>query len=155
MHLKIKGTLLVLLLSLNIFAQEYSGKGEDINKILTTIDAFSKAYVSADYDKLTTFYSTDGKIFPSGADIIVGHKAIKKRWILPKGSKILYHKITPEEIKIIDDYAYDYGYYKGVSTSKKGVTNTFKGKYVIIWRKDGNDWKIYLDIWNRIDAKNK
>jgi len=154
MHVKIKSTLLVLLLSLNIFAQEYSGKGEDINKILTTIDAFSKAYVTADYDKLTTFYSTDGKIFPSGADIIVGHKAIKKRWTLPKGSKILFHKITPEEIKIIDDYAYDYGYYEGSSSNKNGVSD-FKGKYVIIWKKIDNDWKIYLDIWNRIDIKKK
>jgi len=154
MHLKIKSTLLVLLLSLNIFAQEYSGKGEDINKILNTIDAFSKAYVSADFDKLTTFYSTDGKIFPTGADIIVGHKAIKKRWILPKGSKILYHKITPEEIKIIDDYAYDYGYYEG-NSSDNNTVNGFKGKYVIVWKKIDNDWKIYLDIWNRIDIKKK
>ncbi len=153
MHLKIKSTLLLLFLSITFYAQEYSGKGEDINKILTNIDNFSKAYINAEYDELISFYSTDGKIFPTGADIIVGHKAIKKRWILPKGSKILSHKVTPEEIKIIDDYAYDYGYYQGSSRNKKGTIFTFKGKYVIVWKKTDNDWKIYLDIWNRIDEK--
>ncbi|MCF6349112.1 MAG: DUF4440 domain-containing protein [Flavobacteriaceae bacterium] len=153
MHLKIKSTLLLLFLGITFYAQEYSGRGEDINKILTNIDNFSKAYVNAEYDELTLFYSTDGKIFPTGADIIVGHKAIKKQWILPKGSKMLSHKVKPEEIKIIDDYAYDYGYYQGSSRNKKGIVFTFKGKYVIVWKKTDNDWKIYLDIWKRIDDK--
>jgi len=148
-RLQIKSTLLLLLFSISLYAQEYSGKGEDINKILENVKSFSAAYVGADYDKLTSFYSTDGKIFPAGSDIIVGHEAIKRRWTLPKGVKITSHEVTPKEIKIIEDYAYDYGYYKGRSTNKKGE-NTFKGKYVIIWKKVANDWKIYLDIWNNI-----
>jgi len=150
---KVKSVFLFLFLISNLHAQEYAGNGADISIILKNINEFSKAYVNADYDKLTNFYSTDGKIFPIGADIKAGHEAIKKHWILPKGQSIQSHKVTPREIKIIDNYAYDYGYYSGVSVSKKGVTNTFKGKYVIVWRKDGGDWKIYLDIWNRIDTK--
>lgn len=150
---KVKSVFLFFILISNLQAQEYSGNGADINIILENINEFSKAYVNADYDKLTNLYCTDGKIFPAGADIIVGHQAIKKRWILPKGESIQFHKVSPREIKIIDNYAYDYGYYKGASTSKKGETNSFYGKYVIVWRKEGNDWKIYLDIWNRIDTK--
>ncbi len=152
LRLQIKSTLLLLLFSFSINAQEYSGNGEDINKILVNIKAFSKAYVDADYDKLTSFYSKDGKIFPEGADIIVGHKAIKNKWVLPKGTIILSHKVTPKEIKVIDDYAYDYGYYQGSSSRKKDVY-PFKGKYVIVWKKVDDDWKIYLDIWNKIDDK--
>ncbi len=152
MDLKIKNSLFLVLLSLSFYAQEYSGKGEDINKILHNITNFSEAYKTAEYDKLTSFYSTDGKIFPVGTDIIVGHDAIKKRWILPKGATIISHKVTPKEIKIINDYAYDYGYYEGSSTDKNGVY-PFKGKYVIIWKKVESDWKIYLDIWNKIDEK--
>ncbi len=151
-RLQIKSTLLLFLFSISFYAQEYSGSGEDINKILVNVKNFSKAYVDADYDKLTSFYSADGKIFPAGSDIIVGHKAIKNKWIMPKGTKILSHKVTPKEIKVIEDYAYDYGYYEGSSSRKKEVY-PFKGKYVIIWKKVGDDWKIYLDIWNKIDQK--
>ncbi|HBK70136.1 MAG TPA: DUF4440 domain-containing protein [Flavobacteriaceae bacterium] len=149
-RLQIKSTLLLLLFSIHFYAQEYSGSGEDINKIIENTRNFSKAYKDAEYDKLTSFYSKDGKIFPAGADIIVGHEAIKKRWTLPKGTKIVSHKVTPKEIKVIEDYAYDYGYYEGSSSRKKEVS-TFKGKYVIVWKKVNDDWKIYLDIWNNID----
>jgi len=139
-----------MFLSISLYAQEYSGSGEDINIILNNIKNFSRAYVGADYDKLTDFYSQDGKIFPTGADIIEGHMAIKNRWTLAKGTKILSHKITPIEISVVDNIAYDYGYYQGTS-SKNEVIDSWKGKYVIIWKKVEGDWKIYLDIWNRVD----
>ena len=154
-NLKFKNTILLFFLSLICYAQEYSGKGEDINQILKNIKEFSRAYVGANYDTLTAFYSVDAKIFPAGVDIIKGHDAIKKRWLLPKGTKILSHKIVPREIKIIEDYAYEYGYYQGSTSSKEGQSSNWKGKYVIVWKKVNNDWKIYLDIWNKIDDKNK
>ena len=96
-------------------------------------------------------YCADAKIFPAGDDIIIGQTAIKKKWTLPKGAKVLSHKVTPKEIKIIENYAYDYGYYEGSSINKDNVTSNWKGKYVIIWKKEDNNWKIYLDIWNRIN----
>ncbi|MBT8384431.1 MAG: nuclear transport factor 2 family protein [Bacteroidia bacterium] len=150
MKFRIKSTYIFMFLSISLYAQEYSGSGEDINIILTNIKNFSRAYVGADYDKLTDFYSKDGKIFPTGADIIEGHLAIKKRWTLAKDTKILSHKITPIEISVVDNIAYDYGYYQGTS-SKNEVIDSWKGKYVIIWKKVEGDWKIYLDIWNRVD----
>jgi len=155
MKLKFKNTLLLLFLSLSFYAQEYSGKGEDINIIIENIKEFSKSYVSADYNLLTSFYSKDAKLFPTGSDIIVGHDAIKKQWTLPMGVKILSHKILPKEIKIIEDYAYDYGYFEGSSVDEGGESSFWKGKYVIVWKKVDNDWKIYLDIWNKIDQGKK
>ncbi len=153
MHLIIKSTVLFLFLSMNFYAQEYSGRGEDINSILNNIDSFSKACVGENHDELTSLYSKDGKIFPAGEGIIVGHDAIKKRWKLPKGMKLIAHKVVPQEIRIIDDYAYDYGNYEMTIVDKKGKENPSKGNYIIIWKKVNDDWKIYLDIWNRNDEK--
>ena len=153
MNLKFKSTILLLLLSISCFAQEYAGKGEDINIILKNINEFSRLYVGAETDKLTAMYCEDAKIFPAGDDIIIGQTAIKNKWTLPKGAKVLSHKVTPKEIKIIEDYAYDYGYYEGSSINKDDVTSNWKGKYVIIWKKEDNNWKIYLDIWNRINER--
>ncbi|MBV1924682.1 MAG: hypothetical protein KUG68_11715, partial [Flavobacteriaceae bacterium] len=75
--------------------------------------SFSKAYMELDYQSLANHYSEDGKIFPNNSDIISGRTAIKRKWMLPEGMSIKYHKVTASEIKIIDDYAYDYGYYEG------------------------------------------
>ena len=155
MHLKIKSIVFLLFLNVAAYAQEYSGKGEDINKILKNIDNFSKACVGEDHAKLTSLYSKDGKIFAAGEDIIIGKEAIEKRWALPKGMKLIAHKVTPKEIKIIGDYAYDYGYYSMTVRTKKGAVVPSRGNYIIIWKKIDNDWKIYLDIWNKIDEKKK
>jgi ketosteroid isomerase-like protein len=112
--------------------------------------AFSKAYVNADYDSLANFYTADAKIFPNNTPIITGRDAIKKQWILPEGVKTLYHKVTPSEITIENNYAHDYGIYEGKTLTKEEKEVSWKGKYVIVWKKINNDWKIYLDIWNRI-----
>ncbi|MDY7395439.1 nuclear transport factor 2 family protein [Aureibaculum sp. 2210JD6-5] len=152
MSLRIKSLYLLLLLTVSVYGQEYVGKGEDITAILKVGKQFSKAYVDGDIAKLTSFYSEDGKIFPDKSDIIVGHEAIKKRWTLPKHIQIVSHKATPKEINVIDGYAYDYGYYEGSSkNSKNNTTTNFKGKYVIVWKKENQDWKMYLDMWNALE----
>jgi ketosteroid isomerase-like protein len=118
--------------------------------ILKNTKAFSEAYMNADAEAISRFYTEDAKIFPGNSDIISGRQAIKERWKFAEGVKDLYHKVTPSEINIIDKYAYDYGYYEGSLTTKKGKVNPFKGKYVIVWKKVDTDWKIYLDIWNSL-----
>lgn len=149
--------ILSLTIFLSIFsitqAQKFSGKKKDINTILENIKNFSQYYMDSDFQKLSDCYTLDAKIFPNNTDIIEGRKAIKERWILPKDVKVLHHKITPKEITIKDDIAYDYGYYEGKTQKADGNIASWRGKYVIVWKKIGKEWKIYLDIWNRIKDK--
>lgn len=104
------------------------------------------------YDSLAMTYTEDAKIMPPGADIISGREAIKLRWILPDGVDVLMHKVTPTEIKILGDHAYDLGYYEGNTRRRDGSEVSWKGKYIIVWKKVQSDWQIYADAWNRIDA---
>ena len=107
--MKILNKILVLTfltsLSLSVSAQQ-----KEIDAIKKKITSFSQAYVDADYDAMANAYTIDGRILPPGPDIISGREAIKQRWILPSNTIILKHVATPEEIKIIGDYAYDVGY---------------------------------------------
>lgn len=151
MSLKLKTLLLCILLSASAFGQEYAGRGEDVSIILNNSKAFSQAFIDGDIAKLTSFYSEDGKIFPDKSDIIKGHAAIERQWTLPKHTKMITHKTTAKEINVIGGYAYDYGYYEGSTKNMKtDSTTTFKGKYVIVWKKENKDWKMYLDIWNTL-----
>ncbi|MCB0475051.1 MAG: DUF4440 domain-containing protein [Flavobacteriaceae bacterium] len=143
-------TLILLLFTVSLAAQEFSGKGADIVAIQEQSKAFSMAYVHEDYDSLMAIYSADAKIFPPNSDIITGQDEVRKRWTLPKGTTILTHHIDSKEITAKDDIAYDYGYYKGSSSDKDGTISYWKGTYVIVWEKVNGTWKIYLDSWNRI-----
>lgn len=102
-------------------------------------------------DKIVEGYTDDGKIMPARTSILEG-KDLAEYWnpSQPRGSKTTYHKILPEEIKVWDNEAYDYGYYEGTSFNGDVESNS-KGKYVIVWRKEEGTWKIYLDIWNRLE----
>lgn len=135
---------------MSAIAQTLNGDKTEIDKILKNIHSFSQYYMNAEYQKLAECYTIDGKIFPNNADIIKGTEAIKKRWILPENVKVLLHKVTPLEITIENDSAYDYGYYEGETLRADGTKTKFKGKYVIVWKKINDDWKIYLDIWNNL-----
>lgn len=148
--MKFLSFIFIALLSTSSFAQNYQGHQKDIDLILSNIEAFSGHVMNSDYQNIGMAYTKDAKIFPNNSDIIEGREAIIKYWVQPEGVETKYHKITPEEIKIIGDEAYDYGYYEGVTLRADGTESSWRGKYVIIWRKADDDWKIYLDIWNRI-----
>lgn len=142
-----------LLFLLPINAQKFIGNDEDLTIIFSNIKQFSQAVMDSNYEGIGKAYTTDAKIFPNNRKIIEGRDAIIKYWTPTNGSKITFHKISPEEIKIIGNEAYDYGYYQGVTKNAKGELSSWKGKYVIIWKKINGKWLIYLDIWNRVPSK--
>lgn len=125
-------------------------KATDLEIIKTNIRAFSKAYMSGDIDGLVNMYTDDGKIFPNNLKILEGKAGLKSYWTIPDGAKILHHKVTPTEITIENETAYDYGYYEGKTLTKDKAEISWQGKYIIIWKKVDNTWKIYLDIWNNL-----
>lgn len=127
-----------------------SNNTSDIDTIKKNISAFSKAYMSGNIDELVDMYTDDGKIMPNNTKIMSGKTDLKSYWEIPAGVKIVYHKVTPTEISIVNETAYDYGYYEGKTLTKDKKEVTWKGKYVIIWKKVNGEWKIYLDIWNSV-----
>lgn len=144
---------LIAMLSLNqIQCQTFSGNHKDIEMILKNTENFSSYVMASDYDNIYASYTSNAKIFPNNADILEG-KDIIKYWTLPEGLSTSHHKITQSEITIVDDTAYDYGYYEGITKNVTGEEKPWGGKYVIVWKKENGDWKMYLDIWNNIKKK--
>ena len=147
-------TPLVLLLLFTVqraSSQTIKSDSSEMKIITENIKTFSAYYISGNYEALANMYCKDGMILPPDADIIKGREAIKKRWELPEGVSVPYHKTSPTEISINDDWAYDIGYYEGTTIKKNGDEGNFKGKYLIVWKKEEGDWKIYADAWNRIN----
>jgi ketosteroid isomerase-like protein len=124
---------------------------EDKELLMEANKSFSSAYTAGDYDALAKIYAEDGKIFPAKASIITGRPSIKNRFKVPTGSRILSHEIRPEEINIVGNYAFDYGYYEGKTEHENSNVSTWKGKYVVVWKKISGEWKMYLDIWNPVE----
>lgn len=149
--------LFILLLIFSVFSCTPTSKVNEVDiememeAIMNNISAFSQHVMNGDAEAIADAYTSDGKIFPNNRDIMEGRDALVKYWSPQKGYKTTYHKVKPEEIKILGDEAYDYGYYEGKTLNEStGKESSWKGKYVIVWKKVKGEWKIYLDIWNRI-----
>ena len=125
-----------------------SVEGEKI-AILKAVEDFSKAFVDLNYDAMANAYTEDGKIFPINDTIYSGREEIRKFWIMPDGVSMKEHKISPQEITVLGNTAYDYSLYEGVSKNATGEVNPFKGKSMIIWKKVDGKWLMHYDFWNR------
>ncbi len=126
---------------------------EDYQKLRKSMAEFSKALEKQDWNLIVKAYTSDAKILPGGKKILTGHDQIGEYWTPGPDakSKTVFHHIMPEELEILNpETAYDFGYYEGISLLGDGKESHWKGKYTIIWKKVNSEWKIYVDIWNRV-----
>ena len=109
---------------------------------------FSAAYVRGDAAAMTALYTEDAVLFPERSDRIEGREAIQKYWTVPPGRRITRHVLTPARIVFDGNHAYDYGTFE-IAGERDGVAwGPFKGKYVVVWRREAEGWRMVLDMWN-------
>lgn len=109
---------------------------------------FSAAYMRGDVDAMVSLYTPDAVIFPGNSEMVRGAEAIRSYWALPPGQRITHHRAVPSEIRIDGGHAYDYGVYE-ISGERGGAAfGPSFGKYVIVWRREPQGWRMHLDMWN-------
>jgi uncharacterized protein (TIGR02246 family) len=106
------------------------------------VDFFNKG----DFVGVASLYTDDAVAFPPGAAIVRGRGAIGAMW---KGlaEQVSDPKVTTLEVKSLGpSAAREIG---TVSLKTKGAApQEISGKYVVVWEKVGDDWKLAADIWN-------
>ena len=98
---------------------------------------------------IAQFYADDGAVMPPNMPIGKGRPAIQKVWADMMATPGFDLTFTPEEIVISSsgDMALDRGTYR-LTVSPAGTPQTDTGKYVVVWRKIGGEWKAAADIFN-------
>jgi ketosteroid isomerase-like protein len=97
---------------------------------------------NGDSNYVLSIHTQDAIQFLSDGTEVVGIAALRTFYdkIAPLGIDIKSTTITVE--KLTDDTAFEVGTF--ISTLKSGTQS--KGKYLIIWKKVGESWKIYKAI---------
>ncbi len=99
-----------------------------------------------DFAGIASLYTDDAIAFPPGSAMVKGSAAIGAMW---KGmaEQVSDAKVTTLDVKPLGpSAAREIGTF---SLKTKGPTpKEVTGKYVVVWEKVGERWKLSADIWN-------
>ena len=123
--------------------------GADEQAIRGQVDRWLQLVKAKDAAGIAALYAEDGAVMPPNAPIGKGRGAIQQTWASMMRTPGFDLTFVPEQIIVSSsgDMALDRGTYK-LAIAPGGNARTDTGKYVVVWRKIGGEWKAAADIFN-------
>ena len=122
----------------------------DEQKIRDLDVQWGEAACRGDLDAVVAFYAADGSLVWPGQAAFHGTAAIRGAWQdMFRQYKGLNLRFTPERIDVAGDggLASDFGAVALGYDDDKGRQEV-TAKYLVVWRKDGGEWKVLYDSYN-------
>lgn len=116
------------------------------------IEANNKRFVEAlnkgDAAAVASMYAAAAKVLPPNNQMIEGRQNIQALWqgLITAGAKL--QALDTVQVDSRGDLAYEVGKYTLTIPQASGQPVTDQGKYVVVWKKEGASWKLFVDIWN-------
>ena len=109
-------------------------------------DEWSAAFNKGDSHALAELYTEDAYVLPAGAEMVHGRQAIQGFWANTM-KQLGDGKLTTVDVQPLGtDAAREIGTFS--FKTKDNQPQEISGKYVIVWRKVNDQWKLAADIWN-------
>lgn len=123
--------------------------GQEDSKLESSIEAindkFAEAFRSGSADNLSAYYMVDAQLMPPGMAPISGRDQILAYWQGAMSAGIGNVRLQTSAVSGSGNEVIEYGNYTIFAGEDFTVD---KGKYIVIWKRDGNQLKIFRDIWN-------
>jgi uncharacterized protein (TIGR02246 family) len=114
---------------------------------------FAEVYASGDAKAVAAFYTEDAIAFPPGGEMVKGRQAIQQMWQETMDSGVKSLAFTVVDVGSSGDLVHETGTARmNIHPAGKDPT-TASIKYVVVWKRQGDDWKLHRDIWNDLPAK--
>lgn len=131
-----------VLLSMSTAVAQKSDVKTEIDK---ANEAFAAAFAKGDAAAIAKMYSSDARVFPPNSDAIQGADAIRKLWQGAIDMGVKSFKLQATEVEAYGTIVQEVGSYSTHAADGKQLD---RGKYLVIWQREGNAWKLHRDIWN-------
>jgi ketosteroid isomerase-like protein len=106
---------------------------------------FMNTFNRGDGAGMGALYTENGQLLPPNSDIVTGDSAISAFWQGAMDMGIKTAKLETVELEGNGDAAFEVGKY-----TLSGETGNMidSGKFIVIWKREGDKWKLHRDIWN-------
>jgi uncharacterized protein (TIGR02246 family) len=113
--------------------------------IVAADERFVAAFNGGDAAAVAAFYTEQGQLLPPNAEPMTGKQAIQAFWQGAMDMGIASAQIELGEVEQHDDTAIEVGTYM---LHAQGGEELDAGKYIVIWKRVGGEWKLHRDIFN-------
>jgi len=106
---------------------------------------FEQAFRQQDAGTIASLYTNNGRLLPAGTNPVAGTEAIRKFWQDKFDAGLTGANLETLEVYVGSDgeTATEVGQYALLSGNKTAD----EGKYVVIWKRTREGWKLHRDIW--------
>lgn len=137
---------LLMLMALSLPLTSFAGGSVD-NELYKEIDDGNKATAAAilrgDADAIANTYTNDGYVLSPSTPTIHGKENVRNFWKKVISSGVEDVKIDTGEVHSSGDLAYAIGTLTVTPIGgEPGVS-----RYVLVFKKVSNEWKLHIDIW--------
>ncbi|MES9863313.1 MAG: DUF4440 domain-containing protein [Candidatus Thiodiazotropha sp. LLP2] len=108
------------------------------------LEHFERLFRQGNMTEVAGFYSDNAMLLPTGSDLIEGRQAIEAYWQEAIDMGIRRIKIDLMELEQHGYSATEVSRYTMFDAEDAVVD---QGKGIMIWKYDGNAWKMHRDIW--------
>jgi uncharacterized protein (TIGR02246 family) len=109
-------------------------------------DVWTAAFNKGDAAAVAALYSEDAYVLPPGSAMVKGRPAIEAFW------RQAAQQMTDAKLTTVDVLPLGRSAAREIGTvtlkTKSQPPQEIVGKYVVVWRKMGREWKLATDIWN-------
>ncbi len=107
---------------------------------------FMAAARDGDAAALAALYTEDAWLLPPGGEMIQGRAQIEAFWS-SRFARIAEVKLTTVDVVPLgDDAAREVG--RSLILTKSLLAEEIVGKYIVVWKRVGGEWKLEADMWN-------
>jgi ketosteroid isomerase-like protein len=121
-----------------------SAQSDAKSGIAATNKKFEAAAAKGDAAAVAALYTADAWVMPPNGTLTKG-PGIAALWKAMVGEGGTSVKLMTQEVEAHGDTAHEVGAYE-IKTADGTVVD--KGKFIVIWKRDGGEWKLHRDIWN-------
>lgn len=121
-------------------------QAQDVSAEIQAADEqFAAAFSAGDASAVAALYTEDAMLLPPNGDFVSGKAAIQAFWRSVLDMGVASAKLTVAEAESFGDTAWEVGRYNLYTAAGDPID---EGKYIVVWKRTEEGWRLHRDIWN-------
>jgi ketosteroid isomerase-like protein len=126
------------------------------DEIQAAQELLAQAFVARDAVRGAALYTRDARLMPDGIPTCVGQGDVCDFFGGAIEQGIVAARFTTQDVEGDDTQAVEIGRYELFSAHPSGDrVRVDDGRYLVVWRKEGDGWRIFRGMFNRAQPANQ